>query len=64
MRAKNGAKLAAKQVKVQAHGASSVEVNVEDSLSVEAGGASSITYHGDAQVVRKDVSGASSVSHS
>jgi hypothetical protein len=53
--------LVARDVDVDASGASHVELNVQKSLRVDASGASKITYRGNPLNISKDLSGASTV---
>ncbi len=53
--------LAARSAQVEADGASKAEVEVAESLEAEAGGASTIRYHGNPESVSRDASGASKI---
>ncbi|MBC8070637.1 MAG: DUF2807 domain-containing protein, partial [Deltaproteobacteria bacterium] len=53
--------LVAREVEVEASGASSAEVTANVSLDVDASGASEVRWGGDAQTVAQDASGASSI---
>ena len=56
-----GGDLQAVSCKVEATGASSININVSKQIDATASGASSIHYWGDASVTRLDVSGGSSI---
>ncbi|MES2730686.1 MAG: PspC domain-containing protein [Bacteroidota bacterium] len=53
--------LSAKQVEIEATGASTARVNAEESLTAEASGISNIHYRGNPRTLNNDTSGASSV---
>jgi hypothetical protein len=48
---------------VEASGASDVNIHVSEMLKVQASGASSVDYKGNARVTEKKTSGASDVKH-
>ena len=47
---------------IKAAGATSVNITVEQTLAIEASGACDISYRGDAQVIKQELSGSNSIS--
>ena len=57
----NALKLMTQRAEISANGAASVELSVAQTLAIEANGACEVAYRGDAEVIKQEVSGTSSI---